>query len=397
MKSLLLVLVVSLGLSGCAGAFGDAADYFTGPVSGVGLKPATSIASGGTERLAAVVVPAKTANKRVRWSSSDQRVATVDANGLVTAVAVVGFSETKTATITVTTEEGGFTAACVVTVTEKPVAVTAVALNRNASYLVVNDPGVEQLAAAVYPADATNQTIIWTSDAPAIVSVDSSGLVTAMQAGTGTVTASSVNGITAKCKFTVVGAPVAVTGIRLNKSTSVIAVGGTETFFPIVTPYDATNRNVQWASSDPAIATVNALGTVSGIAASVTPVIITATTTDGSNISASVSVTVGASVVRVLGVSLDRSMATITVGRQQQLMARVAPSTATDQNVVWKSSNPSVAVVITAPRYWRPSRSVTISRRPYSRRISSVVTRRLIAGAGRALIRVTGLAGSTWA
>jgi len=82
------------------------------PVTGVSLNKGTlELEAGETERLIAVVAPAGAANKSVTWGSDDTDVATVDQSGNVLAVAA------GTATITVTTADGGFTAECEVTVT----------------------------------------------------------------------------------------------------------------------------------------------------------------------------------------------------------------------------------------------------------------------------------------
>ena len=88
----------------------------TVPVTGVSLdQSALTLTEDGTAQLTATVEPANATNKGVTWSSDDETVATVDANGNVTAV---GAGE---ATITVTTEDGGFTGTCEVTVTAKTV------------------------------------------------------------------------------------------------------------------------------------------------------------------------------------------------------------------------------------------------------------------------------------
>ena len=73
---------------------------------------------GGNETLVATILPADATNQKVTWASSDEAVATVDANGKVTAV------KAGEATITVTTEDGGKTAFCRVTVSDKEVKVT---------------------------------------------------------------------------------------------------------------------------------------------------------------------------------------------------------------------------------------------------------------------------------
>ena len=82
------------------------------PVTGVTLdKTSVSLTVDGTTTLTATILPANATNQSLTWTSSDETVATVDSAGVVTAVAV------GTATITVTTEDGGKTATCVVTVT----------------------------------------------------------------------------------------------------------------------------------------------------------------------------------------------------------------------------------------------------------------------------------------
>ncbi|MDO5116451.1 MAG: Ig-like domain-containing protein [Synergistaceae bacterium] len=85
-------------------------------VTGVTLDHATLTlaGTGATAQLTATVLPADAANRNVSWSSDNSAVAAVDANGLVTAIAA------GTATITVTTEEGAFTASCAVTVSGAP-------------------------------------------------------------------------------------------------------------------------------------------------------------------------------------------------------------------------------------------------------------------------------------
>lgn len=82
---------------------------FVVPATGVTLSGTTSVKVGNTTTLTATVAPDNATNKNVTWTSSDTSVATV-ADGVVTGVAA------GTATITVTTEDGGFTADCTVTV-----------------------------------------------------------------------------------------------------------------------------------------------------------------------------------------------------------------------------------------------------------------------------------------
>ena len=125
-------------------------------VTGVTLnKTSTSIQVGGTETLTATVSPKDAANKKVTWKSDKPEVAAV-AEGKVTGV------KAGTATITVTTEDGGKTATCKVIVSDKEIKVTGVKLNMSETNILVG--GSETLTATVAPADATNQKVTQAGD-----------------------------------------------------------------------------------------------------------------------------------------------------------------------------------------------------------------------------------------
>ena len=159
-------------------------------------KTSTSIQVGGTETLTATVSPKDAANKKVTWKSSNAAIASVDANGKVTGV------KAGEATITVTTEDGGKTATCKVTVSDKEIKVTGVKLNKSETNLLVS--GNETLTATVLPEDATNQNVTWKSDKPEIATVDANGKVTGVKAGEATITVTTEDGgKTATCKVTV--------------------------------------------------------------------------------------------------------------------------------------------------------------------------------------------------
>ncbi|MCL2214691.1 MAG: Ig domain-containing protein, partial [Treponema sp.] len=134
-------------------------------------------------------------------------------------------------------------------------------------------------------------------------------------------------------------APVAVTGVALNKTTLALTVGGEDTLTANITPPNAANTNVTWSTSNASIATVNN-GTVTAV--SVGTATITVTTVDGSK-TASCEVTVTA--VAVTGVTLNKTTLTLTAGEYETLQDTVAPGNATNKAVIWSSSNNSVATV----------------------------------------------------
>ena len=141
-------------------------------------------------------------------------------------------------------------------------------------------------------------------------------------------------------------ATVAVTGVTVAPATLTLEVGQTGALTATVAPATATNKAVTWTSSAPAIATVDASGTVKGIAPGTAT--ITVKTADGGK-TATCAVTVkeaAAPPVKVTGITLNYSSITVNGDLERvQLIATVAPATATDQSLTWTSSDASVASV----------------------------------------------------
>ena len=258
--------------------------------TGVNLdKSSATLTEGETATLTATVAPDNASNKEVTWSSSNEAVATVT-NGKVTAV------KEGTATITVTTKDGGHKANCAVTV-NKPasteVAVTEVTLNK--STLELTEEATETLTATVKPDNATNQTVTWSSSNENVAKVED-GKVTAVSAGsTGTATAT----ITAKagdksatCTVTVKAkGPVSEESITVTPATVTLDIGKTTVLGVTFTPTNVADKTVTWTSSDANKATVDSKGSVTAKAEGT--VTITATTKNGKTATCTVTVKKG--------------------------------------------------------------------------------------------------------
>ncbi len=289
---------------------------------------------GATASLTATVTPLDATNKGVTWESSNTSVATVDA-GVVTAV------DDGTAVITVTTKDGGYKATCEVTV-KTPVAVTGVTLDKESATLTKAGQTVE-LTATVAPENADNKNVTWTTTNGSVAVVSSTGIVTAVSNGTTTITVTTKDGsYTANCEITV-AIPVSATDVALDKtSITLTEAGQTTTLAAIVAPSNAANKNVTWESSDTSVATVSTDGVVTAVSNGTAT--ITVTTVDGSH-KATCTVTV-AIPVAVKGISLNKTSVTFnSAGQALGLEATVAPSNADNKNIVWTTSNGSVAVV----------------------------------------------------
>ena len=279
--------------------------------------------------------PSDAANKNVTWKSDDTSVAVVDATGKVVAL------KAGSATVTATTVDGGFTATCAVTVTNKVIAVTAVELNKATLELVIGKE--ETLTATVTPENATNKNVTWKSSKTDVATVDNNGKVTAIAEGNAKITVITKDGgKEANCLVTVSAASVAVEEVILNKTSLSLMEGFSETLTATISPLTATNKNVTWMSDKPAVATVDDSGKVTAVKEGTAT--ITVTTEDGGK-TASCSVTVTKLVVAVTSVSLNKSSLTLYVGSSETLTATITPSDADNKNVTWSSTEPSAASV----------------------------------------------------
>ena len=309
------------------------------PVTEVRLSESTvGIVEGSTYKLTATVLPENTTDsKNVSWSSNNEAVATVDANGNVTA------KRAGTAVITATSTNGK-TAGCTVTVSKKEIPITEVRLNKSTETLTEGE--TTTLTATVLPENTTyGKSVKWSSSNVAVATVDLMGKVTAKRAGTAIITAISENGKTASCTITVnkKDTNITITEVRLNKSTETLKEGDTTTLTATVLPENTTDsKNVSWSSSNSEVATVDANGTVTAKRAGTA--VITATSTNGKT--AGCTVTVSKKEIPITEISLDKSSATLTEGETTTLVATVLPENTTDsKSVSWSSSNSEVATV----------------------------------------------------
>ncbi|MCB6364787.1 Ig-like domain-containing protein [Intestinibacillus massiliensis] len=246
-------------------------------VTGVTLTPTTlSLVEGNSEQLTATVAPTNASNPKVSWTSSDANIATVDANGKVTAV------KNGNATITVKTNDGGKTAQCTVTVKSETDIVTKISLS--ASSLSLEKGETNTLTATVQATGNADKTVTWSSSDEKIATV-AGGVVSAVAAGTATITATAGDQ-SATCIVTVKAdePPKAIpvedvtldtTSLNLSTSDENQQSAKLNAKFK---PENATNKNVTWSSSDNEIATVDN-GVVTAVSAGTAT--ITVTTEDG--------------------------------------------------------------------------------------------------------------------
>lgn len=145
-------------------------------VSTVSLdKTNVTLLKGTKSKLTATVSPTTAKNKNVKWTSSNEKVATVTSSGEITAIGA------GTATITVTTEDRNKTAVATVTVNE-----ISVTLDKKETNLIVGNK--TQIGYTILPDSVTNKEVTWESSNPEIATIDAKGIVTTLKEGTTTIT-----------------------------------------------------------------------------------------------------------------------------------------------------------------------------------------------------------------
>lgn len=303
-------------------------------------KASVTLVEGDTDELMATVMPENATDKGIEWTSNNESVATVSQTGLVTAL------KEGSSAITVITNDGGFTATCAVTVNKKTIAVSEVELNK--IELTLDEGKEEKLVVTVKPDDATDKSVVWESSNTAVATVDQEGLVTAVGEGKATITVKTNDGgFSASCEVTVKKKVIAVTGVKLSAASMTLREGDKRTLTATVEPANATNKNVEWWTSDLDVVSVTSTsGGSNGYveARGAGKATVTVKTEDG-EFSASCEITVEKKEVPVTGITIEPSSLILPVGNTFSLIPHVQPSNATDQDIKWGSSNGGVATV----------------------------------------------------
>ena len=284
-----------------------------------------------TPSFTAKILPENTANKNVTWKSSDTSIATVSSSGVIKAVS------NGTCKITATTKDGTNLSASVDIIVD--IKAKSVALNKT-SMQITSQNSINKLVATVTPSQAS-QKVAWSSSNGKIATVDSKGRVKAVSNGKCKIIATTTDGTnrTASCDVTV--DVKFVTGISFDfNSYTITNVNQTPVFRPNITPSDAEDKNVRWSSSNTKVATVSSSGVIK--AAGNGTCKITATTTDGTNLSASFNITVN---IKATKITLDKTKIELTTGKEtEKITSSIEPSIA-NKAVKYTSSNTSIATV----------------------------------------------------
>lgn len=313
------------------------------PVAAVAVALASqSLTVGQSTQASAVLRDASgtiLTGRTISWSSAAPELATVSANGIVTAVAA------GSATI-VATSEGQTGSATLVIGTAALQPVATVALSATSPTMFAGQS--QTISVTLKDAQGNTlggRTIAWSSSSLGVVTVSPAGLVQAVGVGTATVTATS-EGKTGSITLSVSSAPVVpVASVSLVSTTTSITVGQTAQM--TATPLDGhgaalTGRTVTWSSSSPSVASVSNLGVVTGIAAGQATV-----TASVDGVVASLPMTVMSTGGTPATVAVSTTSAALTIGQTTQASATVRDGAGNmlSTAATWSSSNPGAATV----------------------------------------------------
>ena len=262
--------------------------------------------------LTALVTPDTALDKSLSWTSSDENVATVDSNGVVTAIS------TGTATIKAETSNGFYDTCQIV--------VSGVLINYELS-----TGSVMKMSATVFP---SGTTAVWTSDNESVATVDQDGTVTAKAPGYAVITATGGSTLH-RCGVVVYDQT--VTSVALSRTSADLIVNDTIQLTAYVFPDGAVNKDVTWTSDDEDVATVNSSGTVTAVGKGNTTV---TAQSGGQSASCTIEVT-----LPVASVSIGSSSKKMLLNETADITATVSPSEATHADITWTSSDESIVTV----------------------------------------------------
>lgn len=232
------------------------------------------------DTLKLTTTPANATNRNLVYKSSNDAIATVDLNGVVTGKGA------GTVTITATSAESSFTAAKTYTVIYIPVA--SLTLDSTSANVFVGS--TLQLNTTITPAKASNKGIVWTSSDTTIAKVNNNGTISGIKQGDVIVTATSADNPAIAAQSNIHVANVLATGLTLQPPAVVIGERDTLRIKVTFLPSNTSIKKVTWSSSNTTFATVDSTGLITAIKQGA--VTITVNTMDSSGISATLPVTI---------------------------------------------------------------------------------------------------------
>ncbi len=299
----------------------------TSKMAGISMEESILLSKGQTHKLTVTYAPADTTDdKTLTWSSSNESIAKVDENGVVTAIA--------DGNAVITVKCGDFVETCDVTV--RYIEISQIALNHSKLEIKINE--TETLTATVTPENATDygSPIKWSSSDESVATVDENGKITAVSGGTATITA-QVGNKTSECRVTVIEKK--AISLIVEQSKLEMEIGEKITLDVTVNPKDTTDE-LTFSSSDTKVATVSKSGRVTAVGSGTAEI----TVKVGSHTKVC-TVIVAKIETDIEKVEISQNIAVLNPGDSLVLGYTTVPGGAEAEKVVWTSSDDAVVTV----------------------------------------------------
>ena len=300
-------------------------------------EPKITVSGIKTEKLTLTLNSPEVDNKAIKWTSSDNSIVTVEENTEASypLEAIVSTHKVGTAIITAEAQDGsGISATCEVEATQLQVSdielITMSAIKTIPTLLEAN----------VLPVEANNKKLTWTSLTPNIATITEDGTITGLKMGTAQVKATTMDGSNISKTFDVLITGLSISSITLPSESSITKTDNQKLEYTIF-PAASDNQNLKWSSNHTDIASVDEnTGVI--IAHKVGDAIITATATDGSEISAST--TIHVTPLKVSNIDIEKEIKLLRT-TSATLAATITPELADDKTLSWASEDESIATV----------------------------------------------------
>lgn len=282
--------------------------------------------------LHATITPSNLSNVTLIWKSSNENVVKVTESSALTAT-IQGVAG-GTAVVMAINQDNVVVGYCHVAVRQP---VTSIVLSETEATVSLSSKTL-QLRASVYPDNALDKTVKWTSSDTTKATVDSNGLVTFKKAGTVTIIATSVDNpaVTAMCNLTI---DIPVVSIALDETTKTMYVGQSARLTYVLLPTNSSTNSVTWTSTNTSVVTVDGTGKVTAKGVG-TSVIILKTIDGGYSVYCTITVKQVATSVK-----FDVSELKLKINEYYYIKTTLTPKNSTDNDLVWESSDTKVATV----------------------------------------------------
>jgi uncharacterized protein YjdB len=302
-------------------------------VTSITVEPSsTSLAIKEYVTLHATVSPKDLKSVTLQWRSSNDKIVKITETGdlIVTVQGIAGGQ----AVISAINQDNVVVGYCAITVRQP---VKSIVLSESSVTVSLAQKQL-QLRATVYPENADNKEIIWSSTDTSKAAVNQNGLVTLSKPGTVTIVATSVDN-PAAVAYCNINIQIPVVSVALDETTKTMYVGQTARLSYVVLPTTASTNTVSWTSSNTAVATVDATGMVTAKGTGST-VIILKTLDGGYSVFCTITVKQAATAVK-----LDVSQLNLKTGEYYLLKTTLTPAGSTENGLVWESSDTKIATV----------------------------------------------------